>query len=60
MCCGKDNEYAYPKKNVLDRLKKVGCNEIYVTKDDGTILITSDGLENKVEKLDIDLDGNIW
>ncbi len=57
--CGKDNEYYYPHEAVLKRLKQVGCEEIHVTKDEGTILIKSDGVENKVENIDISFDGNM-
>ena len=47
--CGKDNEYYYPHEAVLKRLKEVGCDNIYITAELGTILITSDGLSNKVD-----------
>ena len=31
--CGKDNDYYYPHEKVLERLKNVGCDQIYVTSE---------------------------
>ncbi len=56
--CGKNNDYYYPHEAVLKRLKDVGCKDVYVTKDDGTVLVTSDGNKNEVQLLDLDFDGN--
>ena len=39
---GEDNDYSHPKKSVLDRLERFGC-EIYRTDYDGDIVVTSDG-----------------
>ena len=58
--CGKNNDYYYPHEAVLKRLNQVGCKDIYVTADEGTILITSDGNSNKVECFkDLSFDGNL-
>ena len=57
--CGKDNDYYYPHEAVLKRLNRVGCKEIYVTSEKGTVVITSDGLTNTVECLSVSFDGNI-
>ena len=54
---GKDNEYGYPKKKVLNRLNKIGSN-VYRTDIDGTIQIVSDGIKNDVVKIDLSFDGN--
>jgi len=57
--CGKDNEYGYPQKDVLDRLAENNCNEIYITSEKGTILMTSNGNEITTECLpELDFDGN--
>lgn len=54
---GKENSYGHPNKKILDRLKEKNI-EVYRTDTDGTILITSDGISNKVEILnEINLDG---
>ncbi|MBR3280967.1 MAG: MBL fold metallo-hydrolase [Clostridia bacterium] len=57
--CGKNNDYYYPHEKVLKRLKEIGCNEIYVTSEQGTILIMSNGLENKINFLKKSFDGNL-
>ena len=54
---GKDNEYDYPKKKVINRLNKIGSN-IYRTDKDGTIQVVSDGEKNDVIKIDLSFDGN--
>ncbi len=45
---GKDNSYGHPKQIVLDKLSNIGA-EIYRTDTSGTILVTSNGVINKVE-----------
>ena len=45
---GKGNKYGHPKQVILDRLNKMGV-KIYRTDESGTIKITCDGKENKVE-----------
>lgn len=54
---GEDNSYGHPTKTILNRLKSVGAT-IYRTDTDGTILLTSDGKNNNIEKLNVSLDGN--
>ncbi len=44
---GKDNTYKHPKQVTLDRLTKIGAT-IFRTDLNGTILIESDGINNKV------------
>ena len=57
--CGKNNDYHYPHEAVLDRLEQNGCNEIYITSKEGTILLTCDGNDINVECLkQLDFDGN--
>ncbi len=56
--CGRDNDYYYPHEAVLKRLQDVGCNDIYITSEDNTIIITTDGNLINVQKQDIILDGN--
>ena len=45
---GVDNDYGHPKKEILNRLKNLKT-QIYRTDEDGTILITSDGNQCKVQ-----------
>lgn len=45
---GKDNSYNLPKQETIDNLKSIG-SEIYRTDENGTITITSNGTECKVE-----------
>jgi|SRR5699024_8099990 len=51
MQVGKDNKYSHPMQSVLDRFIDVGA-EMYSTKDNGTVIIETDGVdyEVKVEK----------
>ncbi|MBR6252541.1 MAG: MBL fold metallo-hydrolase [Clostridia bacterium] len=59
--CEKDNDYYYPHEAVLERLKDVKCNDVYITSTDGTILIESDGNSLRVTKdalPNVDFDGN--
>ena len=53
--CGINNDYGHPHKEIITRLKGI---ETYRTDKDGTILLTCDGDDIKIEKLDIDLNGN--
>lgn len=55
--CGPNNTYGHPKQVILDRLKAIN-SVIYRTDTDGTILISSDGTSNMVQKLNVCLDGN--
>ncbi len=41
--CGKDNEYAHPNEQVLKRLSDVGCDKVFRTDQQGTVVIRSDG-----------------
>ena len=45
---GEDNDYGHPKSEILKRLEKINT-QIYRTDQDGTILITSDGNQCKVQ-----------
>lgn len=54
---GKDNSYGLPKEKVLKRIKNIN-SKIYRTDIDGTIQIISDGKENIINKININLDGN--
>ena len=53
--CGINNDYGHPHKETIAKLKGL---DVYRTDKDGTILITSDGQDINVKKLQIDLDGN--
>ena len=53
--CGVNNDYGHPHKEVISRLNGI---ETYRTDNDGTILVTCDGENIEISKLDIDLDGN--
>ena len=50
---GKGNKYGHPKQVILDRLNKMEI-KIYRTDESGTIKITCDGKENKVEFVKFD------
>ena len=54
---GEGNSYKLPKENILKRLENIN-SKIYRTDLDGTILLTSDGIENSITKKDISFDGN--
>lgn len=45
---GEDNSYNHPKKEVLDRLEKVGAT-IYRTDLNGNIVVKTDGKNIKIE-----------
>lgn len=53
---GTPNSYEHPKEITLTKLKERNI-KIYRTDQDGTILITTDGNDIKIETKDIDLDG---
>lgn len=53
--CGINNDYGHPHKEVISRLKGI---ETYRTDKDGTILVTCDGENIEIQKVNIDLDGN--
>lgn len=55
--CGKDNDYGHPHAEVVERLENIGC-AIYRTDIKGTIHITCNGTENKIEFLNVSCDGN--
>lgn len=46
---GEINYYGHPRTEVLDRLKAVGCTEIYSTAGNGNVVIISDGTSLRVE-----------
>ena len=50
---GKDNSYNLPNQETIDKLNAVGT-KIYRTDESGTIKITCDGKENKVEFVKFD------
>ena len=53
---GLDNSYNHPDEATLDRLKKY-TNKIYITKDLGTILLTSDGTNINIENFKTNTNG---
>ena len=54
--CGKDNDYHHPHTSTLNRIKKF-TKDIYVTKDLGTIKLTSDGTNINITNFQTDTDG---
>ncbi len=42
ICCGKNNDYGHPHDSTLKRIKKFVSN-VYITKDNGDIVFTTDG-----------------
>lgn len=42
ICCGKNNDYGHPHDSTLKRIKKFISN-VYITKDNGDIVFTTDG-----------------
>lgn len=48
ICVGEDNRYNHPGSDTLERLSKYGV-KTYMTKDNGDIVITSDGNQLSVE-----------
>lgn len=50
---GKDNEYGYPKQVVLDKLDELNTN-VYRTDQLGTIILTSNGNDIKIENIKTD------
>ena len=53
---GEGNSYGHPEQETLDRLKK-HTNKIYVTKDLGTIVLTSDGTSIKIDNYKTNTNG---
>lgn len=53
---GKDNTYNHPSKETIDRLKQY-TNNIYITSELGTILLTSNGKEIKIDNFKTDTNG---
>lgn len=53
---GEGNSYGHPEQETLDRLKK-HTNNIYVTKDLGTIVLTSDGTSIKIDNYKTNTNG---
>ena len=45
--CGKDNDYGHPHDSTLNRIKKY-TNKVYITKDNGTVVFSTDGKELSV------------
>ena len=59
--CGKDNDYHYPHKAVLERLEANNCQNVYITSNDGTFFLISDGNTISVTQNALpntDFDGN--
>ncbi len=54
---GRNNSYDLPKNKILKRLENIG-SKIYRTDEDGTIQLVSDGNQNEIIKVPLDLDGN--
>ncbi len=42
ICCGKNNDYGHPHDSTLKRIKKF-ISSVYITKDNGNIVFTTDG-----------------
>ncbi len=55
--CGKDNDYNYPHESTLKRIKQFTEN-IYITKELGTIVLTSDGTNINITSIETDLNGD--
>lgn len=53
---GEGNSYNHPHSVTFTKLEDVGA-EVYRTDNDGTIFVSSDGQNIKLEKLDVSLDG---
>lgn len=53
---GEENSYEHPHQEAINRIKK-HTNNIYMTKDVGTILLTSDGKEIQIEYLNTNTNG---
>ncbi len=49
---GKENSYGHPKRDVLERLARAGCDETYSTANNGNLVFVSDGvsLEKYMER----------
>lgn len=53
---GEDNSYGHPHSVTFTKLQNIGA-QVYRTDQDGTIFVSSDGEDIKVEKLDVNLNG---
>ena len=53
---GEENSYEHPHQEAINRIKK-HTNNIYMTKDVGTILLTSNGKEIEIEYLNTNTNG---
>lgn len=53
---GEGNSYGHPEQEMLERLKQ-HTNNIYITKDLGTIVLTSDGTSIKIENYKTNTNG---
>ncbi len=53
---GEGNSYGHPEQETLNRLKKY-TNKIYITKDLGTIVLTSDGTSININNYKTDTNG---
>ena len=53
---GADNSYNHPHSVTFTKLEDVS-SKIYRTDSDGTVLVTSDGKDIKLEKMDLSLNG---
>ena len=49
ICCGKNNDYGHPHDSTLKRINKFISN-VYITKDNGDIVFSTDGKELTVTK----------
>ena len=53
---GEKNSYNHPKPETINRIKKY-TNNIFITKDDGTIHLTSDGNTININKIETNTNG---
>ena len=53
---GEDNSYNHPEQETLNRLKQY-TNNIYMTKELGTIVLTSDGTNIKISNIKTNTNG---
>ena len=55
--CGLNNDYNYPHESALNRIKQF-TNNIYITKELGTIVLTSDGTNININSIETNLNGD--
>ena len=55
---GKDNQYRLPNKNVLTRITGVGALLLRTDEEETSFYITSNGIDIKASKINVNLDGN--